>query len=96
MRSLAIELSEGPDWEWVFGMLGVMGRVENLEIRDGWTQMLQFWCGDRKWERLCPALRQLTVYGGECAGPDLAAFEDSRRGVGLPLTVTHFLRDEGH
>lgn len=96
VRSLAIELSEGPDWEWVFGMLGVMGRVENLEIRDGWTQMLQFWCGDRKWERLCPALRQLTVYGRECAGPDLAAFEDSRRGVGLPLTVTHFLRDEGH
>jgi len=95
VQSLTVEFPKGSDREWLFGMLGVMGGVEELEIRGGWTQVLQFWRGDRERERLCPALRKLTVYGGGSVGSDLAAFEDARNDVGLPLT-THFLSGEGN
>jgi len=76
-------------------MLGVMGGVEDLEIRGEWTQILQFWRGDREGERLCPALRRLTVYGGESVESELAAFEDARHDFDLPLT-TYFLSGEGN
>lgn len=67
-------------------MLGVMDGVEDIEIIGGWSQVLQFWGGDREREMLCPTLRRLTVHG-EGAELDLASFKDSRRRVGLPLTA---------
>ena len=91
VRTLAVDFPEKSDMEWLFGMLGVMGGVEDLEIGSGWVQVLRFWRGDREQQRFCPALRNLTVYGGDAA-PDLAAFEDIRRNVGLPFTTTHFSR----
>lgn len=90
-----MEFPEGSDREWMFGILEVMSGVEYLEIRGGWIQMLRLWCGDRERKKLCPALRKLTVNGGESAGPDLAVFEDARHNVGLPLVTTRFLRDGG-
>ena len=96
VRSLTIEFPEGSDREWLFGILGVMDGIEDLEISGGWTQMLQFWRGDREQKRLCPALRILTVCDEGGTELDLAAFEDVRRRVGLPLTTTHFLRGGGN
>ena len=96
VRSLAVEFLEGSDREWLFSMLGVMDGVEDLEISGGWAQVLRFWRGDREQKRLCPALRTLTVYEEEGAELDLAAFEDLRHTVGLPLTATHFLRGGGN
>jgi len=92
VRSLTVEFLEDSDQEWLFGILEVMDGVEDLEISDGWIQMLQFWRGDREQKRLCPALRNLTIYDDGGAELDLAAFEDARRTVGLPLATTHFLR----
>ena len=82
------------DLEWLFGMLGGLEGVEDMEIRGGWTQVLWFWRGSWKWKRLCPALRRLVVYGGEGIEADLAAFEDARQDAGLPLTTTLFVSDE--
>lgn len=94
VRSLAIEFHD-MDLEWLFGMLGVMGGVEDLEIRGEWTQVLQLWQGSQEWRRLCPALRNLAVHGGEGAEYDLAEFADARNAIGLPLTVTHYVSGEG-
>jgi hypothetical protein len=90
-----VEFPGRSDLEWLFGMLGAMDGVENLDIRGDWTQMLRFWRGDRERERLCPALRKLVVYGGESPEPELAVFGKARHGVGLPLTATHILSGEG-
>jgi len=77
-------------------VLGVMDGVEDLEVTGDWTQLLRFWCEGREWERrVCPALRNLTVHGGEGPGPELAVFGDARRDVGLQLTTTHVVRGEG-
>jgi len=84
------------DLEWLFGMLGVMEGVEDLEIRGKWPQVLRFWQGSQEWKRLCPALRNLAVRGGEGAEPDLVAFADARNGVGLPLTMAYFMGGEGN
>jgi hypothetical protein len=92
VRSLTVEFPEDSDREWLFGMLGVMDGVEDLKISGGWTQVLQFWRGDREQNRFCPALRVLTVHDEEGAELDPAAFEDARRTVGLPLTTTRSLR----
>jgi hypothetical protein len=96
VRSLVIEFREASNSEWLFGMLGVMEGVEDLEIRGEWVQMLRFWRGSRKWTRFCPALRKLVVYGGESAEADLAEFQDIRDDVGLPLTMTRFVSGEGN
>lgn len=82
------------DLEWLFGMLGVLEGVEDLEIRGKWAQVLRFWRGSRKWEKLCPALRRLVVCGGESIEADLVAFRDARQDVGLPLTTTLFVSGE--
>ena len=95
VRSLTVEFLEGSDREWLFGILGVMDGVEDLEISGGWAQVLEFWRGDREQKRLCPALRILTVYEEEGAELDLAASEILKRTVGLPLT-THLLRGGGN
>ncbi|KAF9782904.1 hypothetical protein BJ322DRAFT_1212444 [Thelephora terrestris] len=94
VRSLAIEVRD-MDMEWLFGMLGALEGVEDLEIRGRWTQVLRFWRGSWKWKGLCPALRRLVVYGGEGVEVDLAAFNDARQDVGLPLTITHLVSNEG-
>ena len=85
VRSLTIEFDD-MDLEWLFGMLGTMEGVEDLEIRGGWTQVLRFWRGGGEWKKLCPALRNLVVHGEGDAESDLEAFVDARKGVGLPLT----------
>ena len=95
VRSLIVGFAEKSDREFLFGMLGVMDGVEDLEVMGDWTQLLQFWCGCRERERLCPALRNLTVYGGEDPGRELTVFEDARHAIGVPLTTTNFLRGEG-
>lgn len=95
VRSLIIEFRD-MDLEWLFGMLGVMEGVEDLEIRGKWPQVLRFWQGSQEWKRLCPALRNLVVRGGEGAEPDLVAFADSRNGVDLPLMMAYFMSGEGN
>jgi len=94
VQSLVVEFPEESDRKWLFGILGVMRRVEDLEIRGEWTQVLRFWGGGREPERLCPDLRKLTVRGRASGGPDLMAFEAARCDLGLPLTVTHILSGE--
>ena len=88
VRSLVVEFRD-LDLEWLFGILETMVGVEDLEIRGRWGHVLRVWGGNMGWNRFCPALRTLTVCGGESSGADLAAFEDARRCVGLPLTTTH-------
>jgi len=95
VRSLVVGITERSDREFMFGVLGAMDGVEDLEVTGDWAQLLRFWCGNREWERCCPALRSLTVHGGEGPGRELVVFEDARRDVGLPLTTTHVLHGEG-
>lgn len=94
VRSLTIEFRD-VDLDWLFGMLGVMDGVEDLEIRGGWTHLLRFWRGSQERKRLCPALRNLAVHG-EGAESDLALFVEARNGIGLPLNVANFVTGEGH
>jgi hypothetical protein len=96
VRFLTVEFTERSDREWLLGILGVMDGVEDLEIRGDWTQVLQFWRGDRERERHCPGLLRLTVHGGESPESEVAAFEDARYAAGLPLTATRILGVEGN
>ena len=94
VRSLAVGPTERADWEFLFGMLKAMDGIEDLEIGGDWASLLRFWREGREWERLCPALCRLRVYGGEGHEPELAVFEGARRDIGLPLTAMHILRGE--
>ena len=95
VRYLTIEFRD-TDLEWLFGMMGAMRGVEDLEIKGKWNQVLQFWRGSWRWRGLFPALRRLVVYDGDNIEADLAAFRYARQGIGLPLTTTHFVSGEDY
>ena len=95
VRSLTVGFTERSDREFLFGLLGAMDGVKDLVVRGDWTLLLRFWREGRERKRHCPALRKLTVHGEEGSEPELGAFEDARRDVGLPLTATYVLRVEG-
>ena len=68
VRSLTVRSTRGSDLGFLFGMLGAMSGVEYLEVRGDWARLLRLWRGSRERKGLCPALRELHVYGGE--GPE--------------------------